>query len=295
MTPGIYEYIDADTYHQDFTGDPRQNGQPTLSASTAHTLLTRSPAHARHNHPRLNPDYKREDEQRFDVGKVAHQVLLEGAGAVSVVPAADWRTSQAREAREWARDNKLTPLLEKDWERVQEMVTTIRVQVAELDVEPVPFTAGRPEVTLVWHEPNGVACRARVDWLHDRNEHISDLKTTRASANPEAWCRSTLWSIGADIQVAAYTRAVEALTGVRPELRYVVVECEPPYALSVVSLSPAALALGVAKWERAVQLWGECLASGEWPGYPSAVAYAEVPGWLEAQWLEREAREEIAA
>ncbi|MCC6381785.1 MAG: PD-(D/E)XK nuclease-like domain-containing protein, partial [Dehalococcoidia bacterium] len=142
---------------------------------------------------------------------------------------------------------------------------------------------------IVWEE-GGVVCRARLDWLHDGGAFVSDLKTTSRSANPDEFTRS-IFSMGYDIQVAAYTRAVERTTGVTPEFRFVVVETAPPYALSVIALGPAALTIAEKKWADAVKTWKRCLDRDEWPGYPTRVAYAELPAWEESRWLERELRE----
>lgn len=86
-------------------------------------------------------------------------------------------------------------------------------------------------------------------------------------------------------------RGCRAVLDAEPEFRWVVCEMEPPYAVSVVSLAPDALALADAKVDHALNVWFRCLETDEWPGYPRAVCYAEAPGWMEADWLEKEARE----
>ncbi len=121
-------------------------------------------------------------------------------------------------------------------------------------------------------------------------------ESTSASANPHDWGRRTLWSIGADVQVVMYRRGVRALTGTMPDFYYLVAESQPPYAISVVSLAPSALELAEKKLDRAIELWKGCLASDRWPSYPTAVAYAEPPPWLEQEFWEMEAAEqELAA
>jgi hypothetical protein len=51
----------------------------------------------------LNPDFKPREEARFDLGRAAHQVLLEGNANVAVIEESDWRTKAAKDARDWAR------------------------------------------------------------------------------------------------------------------------------------------------------------------------------------------------
>jgi hypothetical protein len=286
---GIVDISAAD-YHADKVADA-----PSLSASVANILLNCSPLHAWHAHPRLNPDFVREDEDRFSVGTVAHALFLQGEDVAVVVDAADWRTKAAKEERDAARAAGQVPLLAHQWDAVRTMVDAIRVQVDRFPISPPLFTNGKPERTLVWEEPSGVVGRARADWLHLDGSAIDDLKTTGASASPEAWSR-TMLGFGADVQQAWYQRGARALMlGDTPEFRFVAVETRPPHALTVFSLAPDALAAANAKVEYALMTWRQCLASGDWPGYPRRVCYIQSPAWAENQWAEREYRDEREA
>lgn len=278
--------IPAHEYH----ADPAD--VPSLSSSIAHLLVTTSPAHARAAHPKLNPDFERVEDEKFDVGNVAHQMLLEGRDAVEVVYENDWRTKAAKEARAVARLDGKIPLLAKHWEQVQAMADAVRAQLGEFDCDP-PLLApgGKPEQTLIWEDEEGVTCRALFDWLHDDMSAVDDLKTTARSANPETWSR-TLFGIGADIQVAFYLRGLEQVFGVTDvEWRFIVAESQPPFAVSVVSLGPDALALAQDKVTWAIRKWRDCLASGLWPAYPLRVCYADLPPWEEVRFAEREMRD----
>ena len=166
------------------------------------------------------------------------------------------------------------------------MVDAIRAELDKWPISPTPFTGGQPEQMIVWRRRADL-CRALIDWLHDDHATIDDLKTTAASAHYRDWTRRTMWTIGAAIQARFYQRGVKAVYGVEPEFRFVVVENTPPYALSVVDLSPAAVALADAQIDQGLKVWRDCLASGDWPAYPRMVASAEPPGWMEADWLER--------
>lgn len=287
MKPGIHT-MTADAYHAD------PCSVPSLSASMAHLLLTTSPAHARQAHPKLNPEHERNEEAKFDVGTVAHALLLQGEDIAVIVDADDWRTNAAKEERDFARASGQIPLLAKHWEAVQAMVAAAREQLAEHDAAPALFNDGKPEQTLIWEEPCGITCRSRLDWLRDDHTTIDDLKTTARSANPEAYSRA-LFNVGGDVQAAFYLRGLKALTGADAEFRWVVVETAPPYALAVISPGPDVLALAEAKVEWAVQLWKQGIETDSWPGYPRQVCYAELPPWEETRWMEREAMEDVAA
>jgi hypothetical protein len=276
--------LPAEQYHADTVAE-----QPSLSASIAHLLVDQTPWHAWAAHPKLNPHYERVERDIFDLGNVAHQLILEGdAERVEVIDCSDWRTKDAKEQRDDARANGKVPLLRKDWERVDAMVTAVGDQLAERADDPPLFTSGKPEQTLVWEE-RGVTCRALVDWLRDDFATIDDLKTTGTTANPVVWSKKTLWSIGADVQAAMNLRGLKVVTGKDATFRLVVVENQPPYALSVVTLSDAALELANAKVDRAIDRWRHCLSTGRWPGYPAGQYVAELPSWAEYDFLEKDA------
>jgi hypothetical protein len=79
------------------------------------------------------------------------------------------------------------------------------------------------------------------------------------------------------VQAAFYVRGVQELTGETPEFRWVVVETQPPFALSVIAPGPDVMTIGRKKVEYAIDVWRRCLATGHWPAYPTDVAYAELP------------------
>jgi hypothetical protein len=280
LASGIHGGIPAATYH----ADPCE--VPSLSASIAHILVTRSPAHARAAHPMLNPDLVREESDKFDLGTAAHALFLQGDDIIAELPYPDWRSKEAREHRDTAKTGGWIPLLADQAGRVQAMVAAAKTSMGTHEAQPPLFADGKPEQTLVWEDDHGVVCRARLDWLRDDFTAICDLKTTSASADPAKWTR-TMYGMGSDLQVAFYIRGVERLTGVRPVFRYVVVETYSPYALSVVDLAPSALALAADKVQAAIDTWADCLQYDTWPGYGSRVASIEVPTYEEMRWLER--------
>lgn len=286
MTSGILE-VSAEGYH---AGD---EGAPRLSASIAHILCTQSPAHAREAHPRLNPNYERKEEERFDVGKAAHSILLEGDDCIYVVHEDSWRKTVAKEARDYARSINKVPLLAANRDEVMRMVEAVRTQLATHRAGPPVFADGQAEASILWEEGD-VACKARLDWLRTDLLFVDDLKTRSqvGGAATEKWERG-LYQHGAHIQAYVYPRAVEVATGITPPtFRWCLVETSPPYALSVIEPAGDVIACGKSDWEYALELWRECIKSGDWPAYPNTVARIEAPPWE----LERRVqREEMAA
>ena len=269
--------------------------EPSLTRSVAHVLLTRSPRHAWFAHPRLNPNWKREHKTAFDLGAAAHTLMLEEAD-ITVVDAADWRKAEAKAARDKAYAEGKTPLLKDQWENIKAMVDVGRSQLRGFKDPSVKgaFLDGKPEQTIIWQE-EGLWFRARLDWVPRMINGTGgaifyDYKTARASAHPTAW-RRAIYDHGYDIQAALYLRGIAAVYDLSDaRFRFVVQEIKPPYALSVIELTPAALGMAQRKVDEAIRLWSWCLEHDEWPGYPPFVMHVDPPVYVEQNWLEHEER-----
>lgn len=285
MNPGLYPSMTAETYH----ADPAD--APSLSASLARILYAQSPLHAWLAHPRLNPNYVREENEKFDLGTAAHSILLEGDGSrIVIVDAADWRTKAAKEQRDEARAAGKLAFLPDQFARVMEMVGAARSFLDTTELAGMLDT-GMPEASMfARHE--GIWIRCRSDLIAADRRVILDYKTTDRSANPESWARSSLFSLGYDIQAAA-NLLLNRLTGGAEDAHFVflVQECAPPYLCSLVGASPSVVETGRRKFDLAVRVWRECLESREWPGYGTQIAWAEVPAWELARVEERELME----
>jgi hypothetical protein len=122
VSGGILD-VSADAYHRDEIDE-----RPSLSKSVIHTLINSSPLHAWTQHPRLNPNFERVEEDRFDVGNCAHSLFLEGVDKICVVPFDSWRSKDAKEQRDVARGHGLVPLLPQQAEEAREMVAAVRAQ-----------------------------------------------------------------------------------------------------------------------------------------------------------------------
>lgn len=274
---GIYR-IDEKIYH----ADPCP--EPSLSRSTIKELIYHSPAHAKFNHPRLNPFHKEEERERFDIGNAAHSLLLEGIDNIAVVEADDWRTKAAKEERENARKEGKTPLLKHQYWAAQEMVHAAELQIInckELGITNLQKD-GNSEMSYIWQE-NGTWFRTRPDWLPKDRKFILDYKTTEYSANPSDYARIAI-STGLDIQAALYTRGVQKLDGIDPKFILIVQEVQEPYICSFIGFTPQFMEMGRSKVDYGVFLWRACLNSGVWNGYPTSVCWIEPPAWGLTAW-----------
>jgi hypothetical protein len=93
--PGLYEGVPETVYH----ADPVEPG-PSLSSSIAKLLVTRSPRHAWHEHPRLRKAKALEVEapsKAMDIGTAAHKLILGRGRDIVEITADDYRGGRREE------------------------------------------------------------------------------------------------------------------------------------------------------------------------------------------------------
>lgn len=263
----------------EYVSDPAP--EPSLSASIAHVMLDESPLHAWHNHPRLNPHYQPNNADKFDIGTIAHNVLLEGDySRIAVVNEKDWRKDSAKDARDEARAAGKVPILSKDMEAIEAMVTAAKEAIACSELSECFTTdGGKSEQTLIWEE-QGIWLRSRPDRRSTDWRVIVDYKTTGTNAKPELWAKGPLLNNGYDIQAALGLRGVNKLQlSDRCTFIFIVQEINPPYAVSFVRLSPSYRYCAELKLDRAIALWRRCMETCNWPSYGSQTVDVEPPPW----------------
>jgi hypothetical protein len=274
---GIHK-ISNEEYYKDLCPEP------SLSRSTIQELLFHSPAHAKFNHPRLNPGLVQEEAEKFDIGSAAHSLLLEGIDNCVVIEADDWRKKEAREVRDQARTEGKFPLLKSQYDKTLKMVESAKEQIKgckELGITDL-LTEGDSELSYIWKEKS-TFLRIRPDWIFKDRKLIIDYKTTGNSANPSEFSRSIV-SNGYDIQAALYSRGVKAIEGIEPKFIFVVQEITEPYLCSFIGLPPEFLEMGKQKVDYGIFLWEQCMTSGIWTGYPQQVCWVDTPAWALSQW-----------
>lgn len=272
----------------DYFADKVLPDTPTLSQSIAKLLVDQSPLHAWAAHPRLGNCADRESTKALDDGTLMHHMLLgTGEGSVVLIDADNFRTKAAQEARDAATAAGLLPVLASKHAALQASVGMMRDRMADAGVDMDLFDAAQSEAGILWYE-DGVACRGRMDKLHVERRTIFDVKKSR-SAHPLACARHML-AYGYDIQWAAYTSAVEALTGAPGEVdfQFIFIEDKAPYAVTVGRPDGIMRELGARKWKQAVALWKSCMESGKWPGYAVKPVNLEAPAWAISQQMESE-------
>lgn len=271
--PRLWRPGSAAEYHADTAGD-----RPSLSASIAGTLVSRSPLHAWRQHPRLG-NVNREPSAAMERGTLVHALVLGTEAGVEVIEADSFRSKGAQEARDAARAAGRIPLLAAEYAEVEAMADAVRTNLRSLGIT----LDGESEIAVSWEEDSSlgpVLCRGMMDHLVLDRGLVMDLKTTR-DAHPLKCARSMV-EYNYDVQWAAYTSAVAALRpdlAGRVEMLFLFVESEPPYCVTPVLPDGSMRELGEMRWGRAVETWARCLAADYWPAYATEPIYVSAPPW----------------
>lgn len=263
--------------------------QPSLTQSVAKILLDRSPLHAWHAHPRLNPDWRPDDPTKFDVGNVAHKLMIGRGKDIAVLDKFDdWRKDAAKDARAEAQAAGKLAVLGKTAAKADRMVRAAREQLDGRGLgELFQPGHGDGEAVMAW-EDRGMWLRQMVDWLTTSRDLFVDFKTTDMSVAPFGLGRMMV-NAGWPIQAAMGEWGLNKLVGFkRRRFLFVAQETEHPYCLSVVEMSEAAMTMGRKQLNAAFSVWMRCVAADRWPGYPTEIVVPEYPGFAESSWLERE-------
>lgn len=256
----------------------------SLSSGVAYTLLTRSPLHARQDHPKLSPAYQPDDSSRAELGSASHRVLLEGTtDGIVWIPFDNYKKGAAQDMRDQARVGGQIPVLAALEKDLRQMVGVALDTLAENEDIEIDLKDGDAEQTVVWIE-DGCYCRIRPDWMSKKKRALLNYKTAR-SAEPQAFIRAMV-SQGYDFSAAFYERGMKA-NGFEAEEFFLAQEIAPPYACSIVGLDPAMREIAENKVDLAIKLWRQTIESNRWIGYPNRVHYASPTNWQMAEHEER--------
>lgn len=275
LGPGWHD-ITEDRYH----ADPCP--EASLSASIAKKMIDKSPYHAWHAHPRLNPAWEPEkDLLTYRIGRAFHSILLGKGAPVEVFDYKDWKKKVARDDRDQALKDGLTPLLPHQHDNIVGMVRAAKRQIGRREELAFAMAGGIPERVYIWEEetPHGIVyCRMMVDWTPHGGRFPIDWKTTATGAL--AWGERTLWDTQFDIQDAFYRRGFLKTMGVEYDaLIAAVIEVDEPNALMHHRVMPESQAAADMEVKWAIRAFAACKAKGRWPGYPIDLAWQEKPGW----------------
>jgi len=264
--PGIHDLPAAD-YH----------ALPHLSRSTAHTLLTKSPAHAKAG---------MSDEQNgaMRLGTVWHKIVLGKGDEFAISPYDAYRTDEAKAWRDEQVEAGLVPIKRKEFDIAQAMADRLFEQIGHHEIGDVFAQPGQSEAVVIWQDQD-VDCRCMIDRMPEDIHALYDLKSTEC-ASVDAFQR-TAFTHGYHLQAHFYTRGVAAVTGRDPmdiPFRFVVQESSPPHFINVIEMDGEALFMAEEQIEKALRIWKRCTDTGKWPGYGHRVRLIDPPGYMKARW-----------
>lgn len=251
----IIRDLDETTYHAD---------RDTLS-STGAKLILKSPASYR-----WAMDNPQPVKAAFDLGTVVHSSVL-GVGP-KPIQVGDQRTKAGKEEAAQARADGNIPLSERDYLTATGMADAVLSHPTAGAI----LSVGEPEVSLYWRDDaTDVACRGRIDWLHDKA--CVDLKTT-TDASPRGFQRAFA-NFRYQLQAAWYLQGLYACGIAGLPFVFVAVEKDPPYLVGIYQPNDDAIEHGNVAAHTARTIYTDCQATGQWPGYSPEIEPLALPGW----------------
>lgn len=258
-------------------------------SSTGAKLILESPAKFKHQ----ILDGNRVHRAGFDLGTAVHTKVL-GVGERFVTYPEEHLTksgnvSTKAETVTWATEQRaagriiLTPAEASMTDAMSEAVLAhpLAKKLFERD--------GHPEVS-VFDEYLDVKRRGRFDFLPNEGGIAVDLKTA-VDASPAGFERATA-RFGYHIQRGHYLDILKRL-GREVDMLFVTVEKTAPYLVAVHQCNEQFADMGETEALEALDIYRECMESGEWPGYPETVNVMQPPMYSIYDYQDRYEREEI--
>lgn len=244
--PGIYS-IAAERYH----------AASGVSKSMLDILSEKTPAHLQ---AYLKEKPEETPAQRF--GSILHRALLEPdtyRGAFYVKPP---KMSFATKLGQAWRDMHLDKPLVTGDESAQ-----IDAMVSAVHTHPFAkklLTGCQPEQSIFVEDNAGILRKSRLDALTKGNI-VPDIKTTE-SANLENFERS-ISRYRLHVQAAYYLDNCN-IAGIKKDVFFfIVVEKSPPYLVRCLKLMGEVIEAGRRQYAHDLQIYRNCLESGQWPGW----------------------------
>lgn len=284
MMFGLHSEVGAVQYHADDFAPG-----PSLSSSIAKTIVDETPFKAWMGHPRLNPNFKIEYDDKFSLGDAVHDMLSSGGKRVGIVAGSDdWRKPAARTARDNLRREGLTPLLEHQFDEAAQITGGVRFMLEDRKID-----LGIQEGVFL-AEDHGVLLRAMMDSWNP--PFIRDFKISKINLANDFTVGSHIASLHYDLRAWFYIHVAELVFpewAGRLKFEWIFVEAEPPYGIRIVEADATMLEMGRRKAFHAIGVWQRCLETNVWPHLQDLSPTVPYPSFRENSWLEREMRDDF--
>lgn len=287
--PGVYQ-LEASEYH-----DPKITGD-WLSNTDAKQLTGEGvPAQYRYD----KDHGVKEEKDVWELGKAIHAKILGKGDEVVYRPLVDpldpnsewndWRKNAAKAWRAVQQGAGRIVLTPDQQTIVDGMADAIHVhpEAARLLAQP-----GRPEVCLFWiDQATGVRRRCMVDYLPDAPNavgllEIVDVKSADKVAPTEKLSRK-IYDNGYHRQQATIVDAVIALgLAVDAEVTFLFQAKNAPYLVTPVVLDTNAQRIGAIQNREAINVYAQCMETGNWPGFSDRPVIMNLPYFIEREYQE---------
>jgi hypothetical protein len=205
-------------------------------------------------HYRVSCERRLEPTPAMRFGSIVHALVLDNGPTIAV-----WKGR--RQGNDWeafdAANTGNLVVTQDEFERA-----TLVTQAVLTHKVAAPWLVGDHEKHILWKYQDR-ECSSRLDVLGDG--FVTELKTT-TNTDPETFMRACA-KMAYHAQLAFYSRAAAEIGRPVREWRIVSVETAPPFAVTVLRLSPRTLEAG----DKLVRIWMErllgCEAVNEFPGY----------------------------
>jgi hypothetical protein len=272
--PGLVHDMPNAVYH----ADPYVGG--SVSNSDAKLILK---APALYRWKRDNPS---NGSTAMNLGSAAHTRVLGAGDELVKIESAEYRTNDAKAARDKALAEGKIPLLGVskpgkacEWDVVDAMARVLETH----PLAPLLFKQGAAEVSAFYVCPEtGVRRRCRFDFLPNKVDGqrliVPDYKST-VDADPDRFGKHAA-DFGYDMADYTYTAALAAL-GIDSDARFVFVnqETTAPYLVSLTELNDRDREVGRSKTLRALRRYQACMETDTWPGYIPVIHKVSLPSW----------------
>lgn len=281
--PGIYPNMPFSEYQ----ADPCE--RPSLNASIGKILLDKPPLYAWLAHPKLNPNWRPDDngdseeqKKRKRIGSAVHKMLLGKGQDIVELDFPDYRTKDARAARDANIAAGHIPLLAKEYDQAAEIIAAVLLKAG-----PLGKLSMEPEKVFIW-EQDGILCRAMMDLTDFKSGEIVDIKTVESLS--DSYLIGQIEGFKYAFQACFYACAFLAAFR-KPAFKWVFVEINRPYEHRIIKLDPSREDIGMRQVHFVLRKWRACSEMNTWSGYNRGTEELPYPAWAEAKWLEREIAE----
>ena len=224
-------------------------------------------------------------KKAFDLGHAIHAGILGVGAPIAIIPddlLSDDGGIRSKDAKAW-RDEQIAAgsvvLKTAEYEPIKAAANAVLTHpLARQLLEAAPLR----EHSLIWTDPEtGVELRARPDACGPAA--LVDVKSAADEKAEPFEFATQARKLGYHIQDYLYREACKIHNICDQPMRFVAVEKEPPYLVSVSVIDPVDQAIAEVQTRDAIRLYAQCVETGIWPGYPNRVHTLRFPGWWRDQ------------